>query len=155
MKKNKDFAVDLSENQLIFTINPKIYPLSVIYQTAYFFLDKVYVILDGNPEEAIKVVFKSKQESKGQELGKIADEFYNELLNQLLRAKVNQSNAKIREYIVSQALYSAVPNEVDDLLKEVEEEDWQEDPLGIAKTWEQQQEKEIEPLAKAKKGKKK
>jgi hypothetical protein len=58
-------------------------------------------------------------------------------LNQLLREKVSESNAKIREYIVAQALYSAVPNEVDELLKEVEEEDWQEDPLGIAKTWEE------------------
>jgi hypothetical protein len=38
---------------------------------------------------------------------------------------------------VAQALYHAVPNEVDELLKEVEEEDWQEDPLGIAKTWEE------------------
>ena len=153
MKFDQGFNYKLRGKALEFTINTKIYSLKAIYQAAYLFLDKVYVFLDGVPEREIKVNFKLKgpsyvsafakapadkkaTEGRGQELEKIAGEFYNELLNQLLREKVSESNAKIREYIVSAALYNAVPNEVDKLLKEVEEEDWQEDPLGIAKTWE-------------------
>ncbi len=130
--------INEKEGEIKFTINTRIYSLAAIYQAAYFFLDKVYVFLDGDPKKEIKVMMKVKSGEEG--LVKIAGEFYNELLNQLLREKVSSSNAKIREYIVSQALYNAVPNEVDELLKEVEEEDWQEDPLGISKPWEEKNE---------------
>ncbi|MCX6745856.1 MAG: hypothetical protein NTX00_02430 [Candidatus Parcubacteria bacterium] len=158
MKFDKGFNYKLRGKALEFTINTKIYSLKAIYQAAYLFLDKVYVFLDGDPEKEIKVIMKLKRpsfanasssvpqsetsEDKSAGLEQIAGEFYNELLNQLLREKVSESNAKIREYIVSAALYNAVPNEVDRLLQEVEEEDWQEDPLGIAKTWEDKQNKE-------------
>jgi len=155
MLVNKDFNFKVKDNILEFKINTKIYSLTAIYQTAYLFLDKVYILLDGEPEKEIKVIMKGKNEQKEENgLEKIAGEFYNELLNQLLREKVSQTNAKIREYIVAQALYNAVPNEVDELLKEVEEEDWQEDPLGIAKTWEEQNRKGEEGKKKSKKGKK-
>lgn len=156
MVKDKGFIYKINDQgkQIEFIINSKIYPLAAIYQAAYFFLDKVYIFLDGDPKKEIKVTMKAKTASadgltnpstdSGQRLTmtasavieEIAAEFYNELLNQLLREKVSTTNAKIREYVVSQALYNAVPNEVDELLKEVEEEDWQEDPLGISKTWE-------------------
>ncbi|MBN1326110.1 His-Xaa-Ser system protein HxsD [Candidatus Falkowbacteria bacterium] len=151
MKKEKGFAVLLKKNDnlLEFKINPKIYTLNAIYKTAYFFLDKVYIFLDGDPKKEIKVTMKSK--SGMGELEKVASEFYNELLNQLLREKVSYTNAKVREFIVAKALYNAVPNEVDELLKEVEEEDWQEDPLGIAKTWEEQQAEKGEKSKKSKK----
>lgn len=154
-----NFNFKIKGNQIEFTINTKIYSITAIYQTAYLFIDKVYLFLDGDPKKEIKVIMKAKEETNIKDLEKIADQFYNELLNQLLREKVSTTNAKIREYIVSKALYKAVPNEVDELLKEVEEEDWQEDPLGIAKTWEEQQEegeeKGKEKVKKSKKGKKK
>jgi len=155
MTDNKSFRFKIKDNLLEFKINTKIYSLSAVYQAAYLFLDKVYIFLDGDPKKEVVVIMKEKssfasasakamadkkasEDKEPVDLEKIAGEFYNELLNQLLREKVSQTNAKIREYIVSQALYNAVPNEVDELLKEVEEEDWQEDPLGIAKTWEEQ-----------------
>jgi His-Xaa-Ser system protein HxsD len=147
LKNSNFFSFEFSqgEKQLKFKINTKIYPLESVYQAAYFFLDQVYIFLDGEPQKEIQVIMKFKKEVNEKNLEELAGEFYNELLNQLLRHKISQSNAKIREYIVSQALYNAVPNEVDELLKEVEEEDWQEDPLGIAKTWEEaQDEKENE-----------
>ena len=139
--KNFKFEVDNKDKIIEFKINTKIYSLPAIFRAAYLFLDKVYVFLDGEPEKEITVVFRMKGSSSvphsgtSEDLEKITGEFYNELLNQLLREKIGESNAKIREYIVSAALYNAVPNEVDKLLQEVEEEDWQEDPLGIAKTW--------------------
>ena len=148
--KNFNFEINEQSNSLTFSINTQIYSLLAVYQTAYLFLDRVYVFLDGEPEKEIKVTMKLKGVSyapdgasayakasadRSEDLKKIAGQFYNELLNQLLREKLSASNAKIREYIVSAALFNAVPNEVDKILKEVEAEDWQEDPLGIAKTW--------------------
>ena len=133
---NFKFKFDNQTKQIEFRINTKIYSLTTIYQTAYLFLDKAYVFLDGQPDKEIKVFLKAKGKISGKGLEEMAGEFYNELLNQLLREKISQANDKIREYIVSQALYSAVPSEVDELLKEVEE-DWQEDPLGIAQPWQE------------------
>ncbi len=138
MSADQDFNFAIKDNTLEFSVNTKIYSLTAVYQAAYLFLGKVYIFLDGDPDKKIIVIMKGKTEDVN--LEEIAGEFYNELLNQVLREKISLTNAKIREYIVSQALYNAVPNEVDELLKEVEEEDWQEDPLGIAKTWEEQQE---------------
>jgi len=170
MAQGFNFNIKQQDQSLEFTINTKIYSLAAIYQAAYLFLDKVYVFLDGEPEKEVKVVMRLKSASvdgstpKGPlrgkltmttsaDLEKLAGEFYNELLNQLLREKVSESNAKIREYIVSAALYNAVPNEVDRLLQEVEEEDWQEDPLGITKTWEDNEKsKEGKESKKGKKG---
>lgn len=149
MIKDHDFNFKVKNKEIEFKINTKIYSLTAIYQAAYLFLDKVYVFLDGDPQKEIKVIMKAKQTLTKKDLENIASEFYNELLNQLLREKISQTNAKIREYIVAQALYSAVPNEVDELLKEVEEEDWQEDPLGIAKTWEESVSAEASASAKA------
>jgi len=142
--ENKDFILEKKENYLKFRINTKIYPLDAIYRAAYNFIDQVYIYLDGEPGTEIMVEFKAKEKMSGEELEKISADFYNELLNQMLREKVGEVNAKIREYVVSKALYNAVPSEVDELLKEVEEEDWQEDPLGIAKTWEESQAKNEE-----------
>lgn len=157
MQDTNGFSFELlnKDNSVKFKINTQIYSLSAIYQAAYFFLDKVYVFLDGDPKKEILVIFKAKEEIEGEGgLSKIAGEFYNELLNQLLREKVSSTNAKIREYVVSQALYNAVPNEVDELLKEVEEEDWQQDLLGISKPWEDKNESDKGKRAKrAKRGK--
>jgi His-Xaa-Ser system protein HxsD len=140
LKNSNFFSFEFSqgEKQLKFKINAKIYPLESVYQAAYFFLDQVYIFLDGEPQKEIQVIMKFKKEVNEKNLEELAGEFYNELLNQLLRHKISNANAKIREYVVAKALYSAVPSEVDELLKEVEEDDWQEDPLGIAKTWEEQ-----------------
>ena len=137
--KNYNWQIDQKNKSITFTINTKIYSLKAIYNAAYQFIDQVYIFLDGDPAKEIIVRIKPKKDKGNIDLKALGGEFYNELLNQLLREKISQTNAKIREYIVSQALYNAVPNEVDELLKEVEEEDWQEDPLGIAKTWEEQQ----------------
>jgi len=133
---SEGFDFKINKGELEFKINTKIYSLKAIYQTAYLFLDKVYLLLDGDPKKEVVVVMKLKPEIK-QDLEILTGEFHNELFNQLLREKILETNAKIREYIVSKALYNAVPSEVDELLKEVEEEDWQEDPLGIAKPWEE------------------
>ena len=56
-------------------LNPKIYPLDVIYSAAYVFLDRAYIKLDGDPEKEIVVNIEGK---KGEDLDK---EFMNELVN--------------------------------------------------------------------------
>ena len=59
-------------------INPKIYPIEVIYSAAYIFLDRAYIILDGNPKEEVIVKIKPKHDDNPEIMG---SEFYNELIN--------------------------------------------------------------------------
>lgn len=157
MKIKKDIInlkFKANQDYLTLTILTKIYPPEVIYQTCNLFLADYYVYLDGDPAKAITVSLKRKVAASKESvlvMEALAGEFYNELLNQLLRIKVSQSNAKIREYIVAQALYNALPKEVDELLQEVENENWQNDPLGIAKPWQDQEDVKSKKPAKPKK----
>ena len=43
---------------VILTVNPKIYPLETVYSAAYTFLDKAYILLDGDPKKEIIVKLK-------------------------------------------------------------------------------------------------
>lgn len=130
-KKNDDFTIKL---------NPKIYSLSVIYGAAYVFIDKAYVVLDGDPKKSIEVWFRAK--NIGDDLSAILGEFENELLNYALREQIVKSNQKIREYTIAQALLSSLGVACPDFQeKSGSSEEYVDDPLGIAKTWEDRFEK--------------
>lgn len=141
MEKPKS-KINQKENQIIFWLNNKIYPLEAIYSTAYVFLDKCYVYLDGNPTKEIIASLKGKEKLSKKQLADLSGEFHNELLNYLLRVEIAKRNKKIRDFIVGSALVSAIPA---DLLvqstgekKEAKDiDDYQKDPLGIAIPWEE------------------
>lgn len=112
----------MKENKVrVIKINPRIYPLRVVYSCAYVFLDKAYIMLDGDPKRQLLVSIKAKN---GTDPGKLAGEFINELLNASLRYEISRENKKIREFIVGSALVSvsetkAVKNEAADKNKHV------------------------------------
>lgn len=132
------------ENQITFWLNTKTYPLEAIYSTAYVFLDRAYIYLDGDPTQEIVVSLKGKEKLNKKQLEGLEGEFQNELLNYLLRVEIARHNQKIREYIVAAALISSLPADL--LTKSFQKEgeiaakdieDWQKDPLGIAIHWEE------------------
>lgn len=84
-------------------VDTKIYSLRAIFSTAYIFLDNCYIFLEDFDDDKIQIKIKSKKE--GEDLEKIVDEFKNELINASLRLKISEENKKIREMIVSSALY--------------------------------------------------
>ena len=87
----------------IIKIDTNIYSLRAIFSTAYIFLDNYYIFLEDFDDDKIQIKIKSKKE--GEDLEKIVDEFKNELINASLRLKILEENKKIREMIVSSALY--------------------------------------------------
>src|SRR3989338_3662803 len=114
------------ENAITFNITSKLYPIDIILNTAYIFVDRCYVFLDGDPASVVKINLKGK------------------------------NNKKLREYIVGQALIGASPEqpaadsgqntdeELDRILerelKALEKEEKKEsasksDPMGILKPW--------------------
>lgn len=97
----KTSNMELYGDRLLLSINPKIYPLDVVYSAAYSLLDKAYVVLDGDPEEEIIAEVRSKG---GVDLRALGDEFNNELLNYAVYKKQSEKNALIRQAIIQRAL---------------------------------------------------
>ena len=140
---DKNTRTRVKKEEIIFKINPKIYPLESICLTAYTFIDKFYIFLD-EVHGSIEVHLKAKQ---GLILDSAADKgkFMNELLNNVLRIMISKKNQKIREIIVKEALFFSQPkNEIDNFISSFEnnkEEGWENDPLRISDTWEKKQKK--------------
>ena len=139
------------------------YPKEAVVTTCCQFLQDGYVFLSRAPRSKndIKVTLTPKQGSS-----LTAEEFKNELMHNALRYNIAQRNKDIREYIIKTALLyaqnvksaqgaSSVETTQDSTpaKKYVEpgEEDWKEDPLGIAIPWEEKGKKKKAKIKKRKK----
>ncbi len=96
---------EIREGSLVISVNPKIYPLDVIFSAAYIFTDKNYIVLDGNPEEEVLVEIKPKEKTDAME--SIAGEFNNELINYGAYAVQMAKNAHMRLHILQKVLQTA------------------------------------------------
>lgn len=130
-----NFNMKKQENSLVFQINPLIYPPEAIYLTCLAFIDRAFLFLDGNPKKEVFITIKGKKKLTGKELKNLAGEFNNELLNAMTRITLGKRNQKIREYIISRALLSALGES--DIEDAQEESQYKKDPLGIAVPWEE------------------
>ena len=101
----ENFEIDREKNSVLVSINPKIYPLEVIYSAAYIFTENCYVLLDGNPEDEIIVELKPKNESEN--LEKIAMEFNNELVNYGSYSFQLAKNSHLRSILLHRILQTA------------------------------------------------
>lgn len=145
MKKVKK-EINQKENYAEIVIDSKIYSLDTVYAATYAFLDKAYIILDGDPKGEIIIKLKGKKDLNKKELEAVAGEFFNELINSGLRLQIAESNKKTKEYIMSAALIGASA-EVQDRIRKNNENDSEkdshdDDPLGIASSWEDKYGKE-------------
>ncbi len=158
MRSEKGIKTKLNptDNEIVFSLNTKIYPQEAIYKTCYVFIDKMYIYLDSPKKGEIIASLKSKLSGRlsAEELEKIKGEFLNELLNILLRNGVIKKNQKIMEYIVSGVVNASleeknenktmqrddeddtidIEKEIASLKEEldkIEEKNFEDDPLGI------------------------
>ena len=130
-------------------INPKIYALEIIYSAAYMFLDRAYIIIDGDPEKEFEIEIIPK--SKDEDIKKLVLEFNNELINYSVYAVQAARTSAIRNAIVQRALGVLEEYEEEESEKKYEEsgeeisdEEALEDPLGIAKPWTPEKMKDLE-----------
>ena len=121
----------------VFSINPKIYSLDIVYSAAYILIDKAFIILDGDPEKEIKVEIRKKKPE--QELKDLVRDFNEELLNYAVYKVQSEKNKNIREMILQRVLLTNDPNYFTDMAQQkCDCEDKPiEDPKGIMKTWEE------------------
>ena len=131
--------IKIDGNEVVLKINPKLYSLETIYSAAYVFLDRVYVILDGDSEKEVLVKLKPKKEVN---LKEIAGEFFNELINYADYQKRAEKTKKIREVLLQRAIITNDPSivkddEIDKMLEDEDDADYLDDPEGIAIPWEE------------------
>jgi His-Xaa-Ser system protein HxsD len=117
--KNKDrvlrnIEIDRKNNFLTISVNSKIYPLEIIYSASYVFLDRAYILIDGNPQG--KIFIQMKPKSKTENLENLGNDFNNELLNYAVYVVQAVRNQPLRKAIIERAL-------VTNLQKEVSEKD--------------------------------
>lgn len=118
-------------------VNLKAYPLEAIYGAAYVFIDRAYIFLDYSSDDKIEINFRAKEKTDSKDLENLKGEFLNELLNYSLRLKIAKHNHKLREFIVSQALFASLGKEKGILENNKEKFEFEDDPLGIAIPWEE------------------
>lgn len=129
--------IDVAERRVRFSVDETIYDLDVVMGAAYLFLDRCYVFLDREADQRISVVLRTREATNDEALMTMAGNFSNELLNQALRKQVGEANAKVREFIMARALFSAEgPSTIDKLLAELDAEEMSSDDLDIPVPWE-------------------
>jgi His-Xaa-Ser system protein HxsD len=152
-----DNHIKIENDFVVLKINPKVYPIETVYSAAYVFLDKAYVVLDGDPKKEIVIKLKPKEKY---DLKKLGNEFFNELINYADYHKRAKDTKELRQMILQRAIITNDPSvveqeddkEFEKLLKELDEDDETfDDPEGIAIPWEEKYGKK----AKKTKGKKK
>ncbi len=137
---DKNIKINEDENCILISVNPEIYPLDVIYSAAYVFLEKAYLLLEGDPKKEIIIKLTAKERINKEELKKIGKEFLNELISYGFYKKQSEKNNLIRQIILQRVLLTGAGENNDDcnsLMEETEEEDYLDDPKGIAIPWEE------------------
>jgi His-Xaa-Ser system protein HxsD len=138
----ENFSIDKKSKTVTINVNPKIFPLEVIYSAAYVLLNKAHAIIDGDPEKKISIKLKAK---KSGNLADLAQEFNDELVNYSMYVVQASRTSGIRQAIINRAL--GVLEEDEEEYDEENEEagfDPSEDPLGISKPWSPEMAKGIE-----------
>lgn len=144
-----DFDFELSERQIRFVVDEQLYPRDAVYGAAYIFIDRCYVLLDRPADQRVAVRLRTKGPSTEAELEALAGEFANELLNQVLRVRLGESTARIREYYMARAFFSTdQKSTIDQLLAELDAEEMAEAPLEVAVPWERKEPAAAEEKAK-------
>lgn len=97
------------KTETVLEVEDRLYPLEAVQAAAYAFTDRAYARVETAGEGRLRVVLAFKPATPTATREALAGELRNELLHQALRHKVSQSNQKIREFIVTKALVSALP----------------------------------------------
>jgi His-Xaa-Ser system protein HxsD len=140
------------EGYATFSVNPKIYPLDLIYSASYILMDKAYIFLDGDPQTEILVELRRKEGTK-ESLKKIVFDFNDELLNYAVYKQQSEKNKGVREAILRKIILENDPQSIKSQ-DQIANEQF-EDPEEILKLWEESEKKiENEALKAPKKSKK-
>jgi His-Xaa-Ser system protein HxsD len=131
-----EFTYSLTENKVMFTLSEDLYALDCIYGAAYLFIDRCFVFLTRPRDREVTVHLRTREPADARILEALAGEFANEVLNQVVRLRVGEATAQIRNAYMARAFQTdsrAVT--IDALLAELDAEEMKGDPLEIKVPW--------------------
>ena len=142
-----EFEFQLTSREVSFSLDESIYPRDAIFGAAYLFIDRCYAFLTRPADGKVGVRLRPKGESDEAKLEALAGEFANELLNQVLRARIGRATSALREQYMARAFFSGRrSNEtIASLLAELDAEELEEAPLDIPVPWEDAKSDKAEP----------
>ncbi|MCK4881404.1 MAG: hypothetical protein KAS92_00095 [Candidatus Omnitrophica bacterium] len=120
--------IKITDDYAELRINSKIYSKEILFAVGYVFLDKVYILLDGEKDNIIVYLYPQK---KSANLKTLSLEFCNEMINYGHYFSRSENNAEAIKTIMQRALFSAAPSlvqeaeekEIEDLIRELEEDE--------------------------------
>ena len=134
----EELAWSTDGRRVSFVLSESIYPRDAVYGAAYLFVGKCFLFLTRPGDDQVEVRLKPKEETDAAGLEKLAGEFANELLNQVVRQRIGESTSQIREYYMAKAFFAdSNQTSIDALLAELDAEELEEDPLEISVPWEE------------------
>jgi hypothetical protein len=127
-KTVNNLEINPDKGHVLCSVNPKIYALDTIYTAGKVFLEHSFVIIDGDPEQEILVELRPK---KSQDLEELGRDFNNELIRFAAGRVQPVKEAPVQE------TESCEPESVRSEQTPQEEMSYLDDPLGIARPWEE------------------
>lgn len=134
-----ELTCDTDGRRVSFVLDEEIYPRDAILGAAYLFVDRCWVFLTRPADRRVEVRLTARSAVDEAGLEVLAGEFGNELLNQVMRVRVADSTARLREYTLARAFFAEDNrSSIDALLAELDAEELAEEPLEVAVPWEQE-----------------
>lgn len=125
------YKIDNKKKEITYSINADLYPIEIIRGASFVFADRAHIFMQNSGKKNINIRMRLKEKLEEDEilekkLEYLAGEFNNEMLNQALRKDLGEQNKNIREYIISQALFGASPENVNQKFQEDSDEELDE-----------------------------
>ena len=109
MKKKYNFKIDYSNQEVLIEVSTRIFPVSVILNAAYYFIDDFKVIAQDEKRGKISIVFIPEKDSK-RDLEELAYEFNIQLISSFVEDKESAKHAGVRETLLKAALLPVASN---------------------------------------------
>jgi len=98
-----NLEINAKEGYVLVSVNPQFYTAEVAMSAAYLFLDRCYVLVDGDPGQEIFVELRPKKKVDLEDIGR---DFNNELVNYANLAMSTIRNQDVRDEILKRVLKS-------------------------------------------------
>jgi His-Xaa-Ser system protein HxsD len=129
------FPVSVGEHDVSVEITDSVYPVAAVHGAAILYVDKAYVRIGRAGSGRTRLTLRPKEGAPdANELATLGGELLNELLHQALRIDVGARTDKLRELVIGKGIMSA---ESQAGVADAGGVAFSEDPLGIARPWEE------------------
>jgi len=96
-----NIEIDKENKHVLIHVNPRIYPLHTVFSAAYVFIDRAYVMIDGDPN--LEILVQMIPKDKNNDLERLSRDFNNELVNYAYYSVQVAVNNPFREAIIRKA----------------------------------------------------